>query len=390
VTWWTRLRVDLARPERRRCAEDRPFLFGAPVIIVVVAQLTDPGSAAQLAIIGIAVFAYLAWGLLPGLPAEVFAIGVMVPVAVVVGEDGGLEGTLFLVVTMVLYTSWYLGSMARAVAITVVAAVLPWVVATQWVPGAQIGWPAWAVASAFTFTLGRALGRQRELIEQLEAAQEALAEQAVAEERRRIARELHDLAGHTLAAVMLHVTGARHVLRRDIDEAERALVDAETVGRASLDQIRATVAALRTDERGTDPALAGSADLVALVEEYRRAGLAIDADIAPAALDIEGPAGTALHRIAREALANVARHAPGNAVVLTVGRDTAGLHLSVVDRGHPPRSPSTGPGHFGIIGMRERARALGGDLDAGPTANGWQVEARLPPLPVGSPTQVSS
>ena len=108
----------------------------------------------------------------------------------------------------------------------------------------------------------------------------------MAEERRRIARELHDLAGHTLAAVMLHVTGARHVLRRDLDEAERALVDAETVGRASLDQIRATVAALRTDERGTDPALAGSADLVALVEEYRRAGLVDRADIAPAALDI--------------------------------------------------------------------------------------------------------
>ena len=111
---------------------------------------------------------------------------------------------------------------------------------------------------------------------------------------------------------MLHVTGARHVLRRDIDEAERALIDAETVGRASLDQIRATVAALRTDERGTDPALAGSANIIALVEEYRRAGLAIETDIAPAALDIQGPAGTALHRIAREALVNVAHHAPRN------------------------------------------------------------------------------
>ena len=61
--------------------------------------------------------------------------------------------------------------------------------------------------------------------------------------------------------MLLHVTGARHVLRRDLAEAERALLDAETVGRASLDQIRATVASLRTDERGTDPALAGVADL---------------------------------------------------------------------------------------------------------------------------------
>ena len=72
---------------------------------------------------------------------------------------------------------------------------------------------------------------------------------------------MHDLAGHTLAAMLLHVTGARHVLRRDIDEAEQALLEAETIGRSSLDQIRATVASLRTDERGTDPPLAASADL---------------------------------------------------------------------------------------------------------------------------------
>ena len=388
MTLWERWRRDLARPERRRCSADLPYLFASPVIIVIVAQLTDPGTAAQVAIIGLAVLGYVAWGLLPGLPAEVFAAMVMVPVAVVVGDDARLEGTFFLVVTMVLYTSWYLGSTIRALTITTASALLPWVVATYWVPSAEIGWAAWASAAGFTFTLGRVLLGNRELIEQLEAAQEALAEQAVAEERRRIARELHDLAGHTLAAVLLHVTGARHVLRRDIDEAERALIDAETVGRASLDQIRATVAALRTDERGTDAALAGSADLGALVEEYRRAGLAIEADVAPSAAHVEGPTGTALHRIAREALANVAHHAPDNTVHLTVEQDECGLRLRVVDHGHAPAQPSTGPGHFGIIGMRERARALGGQLDAGPTSDGWVVEAQLPAAPVARGSEV--
>ncbi len=308
----------------------------------------------------------------------------------VVGEDGALEATFFLVVNMVLYTSWYLRSTTRAVAIMAVSATVPWLVATNLASSAEIGWPAWTTAIAFTFTLGRALQGHRELIEQLEAAQEALAEQAVAEERRRIARELHDLAGHTLAAVLLHVTGARHVLRRDVDEAERALVDAETVGRASLDQIRATVAALRTDERGTDAALAGSADLAALVDEYRRAGLAIETDVAPTAARIEGPAGTALHRIAREALANVAHHAPGNTVVVTVEHDAHGLRLRVVDHGQAPATPTPGPGHFGIIGMRERARALGGQLDAGPTRDGWAVDAQLPPIPVGRGAEVPS
>ena len=225
---------------------------------------------------------------------------------------------------------------------------------------------------------------QQELIEQLEAAREALAEQAVAEERRRIARELHDLAGHTLAAVLLHVTGARHVLRRDVDEAERALVDAETVGRASLDQIRATVAALRTDERGTDPALAGSADLAALVDEYRRAGLAIDGRRRRRrAADIEGPAGTALHRIAREALANVARHAPGNRVERHASTQRwARLRLRVVDHGTPAgprrrRSPATSASSGCGSGPAPSAASS----TPGRRADGWRVEAHLPPVP---------
>ena len=235
----------------------------------------------------------------------------------------------------------------------------------------------------FTFFLGNSLRQQQLLIEELRNAREALAEQAVAEERRRIARELHDLAGHTLAAVLLHVTGARHVLRRDIDEAERALVDAETVGRASLDQIRATVAALRTDERGTDPALAGSADLGALAEEYRRAGLAVTTTIEPVVADLGGPVGTALHRIARESLANVARHAPGNRVELA-GRPR---RRPGPPRGGRPRHP--GPRRRdGVRPLRPR-RDAGAGSGPGRRARGrthrrtgGECDAHLP---VGTP-----
>ena len=180
---------------------------------------------------------------------------------------------MFLSVTMVLYVSAHLESIVRAALIAAVAAASPWVIGEFIAPEEDIGWQSWMMAHVFTFAIGRLLHRQQALIAELEQARQALADQAVAEERRRIARELHDLAGHTLAAMLLHVTGARHVLRRDVDDAERALVDAEGVGRASLDQIRATVAALRTDEPGTDPAVAGSAELEALVDEYRRAGI---------------------------------------------------------------------------------------------------------------------
>jgi signal transduction histidine kinase len=254
-------------------------------------------------------------------------------------------------------------------------------VAVVLVPEEGIQWTPWTSAAVFTFALGRTLQRQRRLIAQLEEARRSLAEQAVAEERRRIARELHDLAGHTLAAMLLHVTGARHVLRRDIDESERALRDAEAIGRASLDQIRGTVAALRTTERGVDPPVAGSGDLAALVDDYRRAGLRIDARIAPGVAGLGGSAGTALHRICREALSNVARHAPGNHVEIEVAVDgevgTARARVLVADHGRRPRPPGDGP-HFGVIGMEERARSLGGHLRAAPTADGWRVEATIP------------
>ncbi len=378
MDWAIRLRADLAEPEVPTSRNELPFLAVSAVAIVVTAQLTDPGSVANLVLAVPAVSAFLVRALVPGLPAEAFAAVVVGSVAATVGLDANLEGALFLPVIMVLYVAWHLGSRLRAGLILVVSAAAPWVIAEVVVPGSGITWTPWTSASLFTFVLGRTLHRQQGLIRQLERARQALAEQAVADERRRIARELHDLAGHTLAAVLLHVTGARHVLRRDPDEAERALADAEAVGRSSLDQIRATVAALRTSERGTDRSVAGSAEVTELVEEYRRAGLVV-AWASPAPLTgLDDAVGTALHRIAREALANVARHAPGNRVELAVEVTQGAVHLLVVDRGRAGSPPSPDEGRFGLVGMGERARALGGTLEAGPTPDGWRVEAWLP------------
>ena len=85
-----------------------------------------------------------------------------------------------------------------------------------------------------------------------------------------------------------------------------------------------------------------------------------------------------MHRIAREALANVARHASANRVDLRVFAGDDMVRLVVADQGRPASQPDTSAGHFGLVGMRERARALGGDLEAEPTSDGWLVTARLP------------
>ena len=378
----------MAEPEVPTARDELPILLTAAVGVVAVAWWTDPGPVLWAVPLLVAVAAFAARGLVPRLPSEVFAVAVVGPVTLVVLGSGHFETVLFLNVTMVLYASWHLGSTTRAVVLTLATAAVPFLAAVVTGSSGSIGWGPWTLACGFTFILGRVLHRQRRLIEELELARLELARQAVADERRRIARELHDLAGHTLAAVLLHVTGARHVLRRDVDDAERALADAEAVGRASLDQIRTTVAALRTDERGTDPALADSTDLPALVDEYRRAGLRIDVvTVGREPVDTElvgpvagwdGPTATAVHRILREALANVARHASTNRVVIELGVIDDTVHLVVTDQGVAGRSPEPAHTHFGLLGMGERARAMGGDLTAGPTADGWRVDARLP------------
>ncbi|MFZ6004903.1 MAG: sensor histidine kinase [Actinomycetota bacterium] len=374
----SRLRDWLAGPRVPTGRVELAWMTGAAAGIFLLAYLDEPGTLLEVALLAPALGAFVLRAVVPRLYAEIFAIAVIVPVGLVIAQQGHLEGMFFAVTLVTLYTAWHLGVSARSAVIVAAAAATPWLVSQVLGGSDAIGWMAWSSATLFTFGLGMGLRTQERVIAELEEAREALAQQAVAEERRRIARDLHDLAGHTLAAVLLHVTGARHVLRRDVDEAERALLDAEAVGRASLDQIRATVAALRTDEHGTDPSLAGSADLADLVEEYQRAGLRIDLRIATDVADLTGPVGTALHRIAREALANVARHAPRNAVEVVLAGEGCGVLLRVSDHGRPAAQPERGTGHFGLIGMQERARALGGELSAGPTANGWTVSAVMP------------
>jgi signal transduction histidine kinase len=376
VSWWSRFVDDLRRPESPTGRDELVFLTVSAVTIVAAAQLTEAGSAlAFLSLLGAGIV-FVLRGLIRRLPSELFVVLVAAGAGGAVAPDGELEIGFFLIVIAVLYGAWHSGSLARALLMLVVGASVPWLLAEPL--DSDIGWTPWVSACVFTFVMGRNLRRQQILIDRLEATQHALAEQSVLEERRRMARELHDLAGHTLAAMMLHVTGARHVLRRDLDEAERALHQAEAVGRSSLGQIRATVTMLRTDEHGTDAALPGSAELSDLVDEYRHAGLRVTTSWT-SPLDIDGPLGTAIHRITREALANVALHAPSNRVDVTVDvLDSEGMvRLAVVDHGTRPASPP-GTSGFGLVGMRERARALGGEVEAGPTDDGWRVEARLP------------
>ncbi|MFJ7159794.1 sensor histidine kinase [Streptomyces sp. NPDC101118] len=216
-----------------------------------------------------------------------------------------------------------------------------------------------------------------------EAQRRLLAEQAVSDERRRIARELHDIVAHHLTTMQLLAGGARANLDRSPEAAREALVTLEGSGRTALREMRHLLDVLRAgdenDEGETTAPQPGIGDLDRIVGDSRRAGL-------PTTLTTDGdprsvPPGMALtvFRIVQEALTNARRHAGGGAHVdvrLTFTVDE--VRVTVTDDGPRPGRPLARGSGYGLMGMRERVALHGGTLRAGPEGGGFAVRAQLP------------
>jgi len=236
------------------------------------------------------------------------------------------------------------------------------------------GWAAWIGGLWFSVVGCWFAGRQHDLVIRLREAQAGLAGRAQAEERNRIARELHDVIAHSLTVSLLHVASARLALDDDPAEAARALAEAERLGRDSLDEVRHAVGLLRR-EGESDPTapLPGTVDVDALLTRFRSAGARIDARIEGDLSQVPATVGLATYRILQEALTNAAKHSPGGSTTVDLTLTDRRVRLTVDSAGEP----GTGAG-LGLLGMRERASALGGACEAGPGGSGWLVRAQLP------------
>jgi signal transduction histidine kinase len=350
----------------------------AALAFAVVAAIADPAPAGDVALGAIPVAALAAWTYLPGAPLAVVAIAVVAPV-VVAQRSGGLEPLMFEASLLAFVVGRWAASRASAVALGLLAAGAPLAVTVVQSPS-QISVGIWILGIAFPWVMGVAFARQGQLAAQLDATRRELADQALLAERRRIARDVHDFVGHGLAAMMLQVTSARHVLRRDPDAAEEALRSAEDVGRGSMQELRRTVALLRSDDEaeGAEP-VPSPAEIPALIDQARAGGLPVELRMRGDLSRIGDGVGVAVYRIAQEALANAARHAPNARTVL--GVELADGHVVLVaETSGPVAAAPADPERprYGLIGMRERAAALGGELEAGRTADGWRLRCRLP------------
>jgi signal transduction histidine kinase len=233
----------------------------------------------------------------------------------------------------------------------------------------------------------RVMGFETDLLEartsQLERERDEKAQAAVAEERARIARELHDVIGHSISVMGVQAGAVRRLLAPEQAREREALLAVERVGRDAVEEMQRLLGFLRSNGERLSPGTPLTRQRVDdLVAEMRRAGLEVDLHVDGQLDDLSAGRALAGYRILQEALTNVLRHAPGAHVSASLRRTAAELQIEVADDGGARPGTRTGGGGQGLVGMRERAALYGGTLEAGPRADrGFMVLARLPAGP---------
>jgi signal transduction histidine kinase len=256
---------------------------------------------------------------------------------------------------------------------------VPHILREGFAPEVFLGAGVWAAA----WFAGDRTRLRRERIAELEerarnAEREAERERrlAAAEERMRIARDLHDSAGHAISVILVQAGAARLLQERDPARARAALETVEEVARDTLGEIDQLVRALREDlPPGEVEPPPGLAALEALAERYRGSGLDVTITVDGSRRPLSPAVDQAAYRILQEALTNAAWHGRGSAKV-EIEFAPRSLEIAVTN----PASDSSardGGGH-GIVGMRERAQLLGGTLEAGADNGAYRIHARLP------------
>ena len=236
---------------------------------------------------------------------------------------------------------------------------------------------AWLIGYALRERTERTVAAE-ERAARAERDREAAARVAVAEERGRIARELHDVVAHAVGVMVLQVGAVRHRMPTADTETREALENVEKAGRTALAEMRRLLGAMRRDDEQAELApQPGVADLDRLLDDVRAAGLAVllrvhgDPVALPPGLDLSA------YRIVQEAVTNTLKHAQAHQADVEVTYQPADLLVEIRDDGQGP-SASDGLGH-GLVGMRERVKIFGGDMSVGAApGGGFLVRVRLP------------
>jgi signal transduction histidine kinase len=352
-----------------------------PVAALVVVLLSFLDAPVTAPIVGASALALAPWAVVAvgiRVPSSVVILGSVLPVAWLVIHYGD-QPALFLPIVAI---AWAAAGGELVATILGVAGGSATAIMCSMARHAEDGghqvWAIWTTGMLFGWFAGAMLQRERNLTAQLASARRELDLAAVAEERKGIAREVHDIVGHGLTVALLNISGARRHLATNPAAAAEALERAEQVSRESLESIRTVVGLLSSGaDRQGDAPLPSGADVVVVVDQASRSGLAVRLDLVGDPSELDTATGLTLVRLLQEALANASRHAPGAPIDVAVALDDRAVSLCVGNdlTAHTPPSGRRG---LGVAGMHDRVAALHGRSAIGAEGGRWVVRCTLP------------
>jgi signal transduction histidine kinase len=302
---------------------------------------------------------------------------------IAVAYAGSRQGPLQVFVALVV-AAYSVGAHERRLWLGLALAVVPSAIIVAASSGGALSFVIWT----FGFWLvGRVIRSWREradalerLTRELDAQRELKAEAAVAVERGRIARELHDVIAHNVSMIVVQAAAAARVLRGDEPDVRAALDAIESTGRETVDEMRRMLGVVRGDDAASLAPQPSLRDVESLVANVRDAGLPVELRIEGRPIALPPGVDLSAFRIVQEALTNALKHAGEARAVVTVRYVRDGVQVEVVDDGDG-RGAGGGTGH-GLIGMRERVAVWGGELEARRRdEGGFVVRATLPAVP---------
>lgn len=351
----------------------------AALAVVVLSFLTYAPNPVSITIFGVAL---LPWALVAAgvrLPAIVVVIVTVVAVAIVVIRYDD-QAALFLTVVAV---GWAASEGLRwQSALGIICGGLTGLDYSRIhdAPGHRTGWAIWLTGLFMGLFLGELLHRQRRLTQALNAARQELSTLAFADARMQIAREVHDIVGHSLTVVLLNIAGARRQLAKNPKAADSALREAESISRESLDSVRQVVGLLSNGSASqTDAPLPGGGDVVAIIEQAKRSGLPVESCVRGDPALLEPAVGLTVVRLLQEGLVNAHRHAPGVPIAVTIDVEERTVSTRISnDLCAGPHSLASSHSGLGVPSMKDRVAAVNGTLRVGESNGRWSIDCVLP------------
>jgi signal transduction histidine kinase len=340
---------------------DRPRTAEATLLLVILPLLAR--RRLPLPVLGLVAFGATATSMSSNVP--VVQVASVILASFTAGELA-TDRTRSALVVVVVAACMTLGFFAQD-GVSVEATVLPFVFLV----------PAWLLGDALR-SRRIETARRAEAIERSLREREAQLQAAAADERRHVARELHDIVAHAVSVMVIQAGAARQVVRTSPEEAEESMLAVETTGREAMTELRRFLGALSDEGEaaGLSPQ-PGIGELPALLDRVREAGLPASLEVDGTARSVASSLDVTVYRIIQEALTNALRYARRATTLVRLSWEPDQLRVEILDDG-PATGPADGTGR-GLVGMRERATLVGGRLEAGPrVGGGYAVRAWLP------------